>query len=368
MRIAVIIPSLAGGGKERMRLHLIKEWLDHGIAIDLVLCRKQGDLLQLVPSEVKIYEVAAQHNYFFPFGFLRYLIKHRPTHILSASNDITAMSLLINLVTRLDIPVVASFHNHLSSEVQFAKGLKFFSVKIVNFILAKTISRAKGVIAVSKSVADDLIGHFPCLKDNIYTINNPTINQDMRRRATQPLSGNPVPAGIPWIFYAGRLVPAKGLDVLLQAFYKIAARSNAHLVLAGEGPLRAQLTDMVRDMKLIDRVHFMGFQENPLPWMREADVFVLPSRHEGLPNVLIEALACGAQIVATDCPGGSEEILGNGIYGQLVPVDDAVALSNAVIMSLNREFYVAPEILKDRAEDYTVEKAANEYLNVLKNA
>nr|WP_291322451.1 glycosyltransferase [Desulfonatronospira sp.] len=92
------------------------------------------------------------------------------------------------------------------------------------------------------------------------------------------------------------------------------------MVLLGDGPLRPRLESMIWELGLAGRVHFPGFQDNPLPWMREATLLVLPSRHEGLGNVLIEALACGTQIVATDCPSGPAEILEDGQYGQLVPL------------------------------------------------
>ena len=158
---------------------------------------------------------------------------------------------------------------------------------------------------------------------------------------------------------------AKGLDVLLEAFRQITGKTAAHLVLLGEGPLRPKLESMVWDLGLAGRVHFAGFQDNPLPWIREATLLVLPSRHEGLGNVLIEALACGTQIVATDCPGGSAEILEGGKYGQLVPVDNPAALAQALLRSLNGTFRVDPEMLKARAEDFTVEKAAKQYMDTL---
>ncbi len=158
---------------------------------------------------------------------------------------------------------------------------------------------------------------------------------------------------------------AKGLDVLLEAFRQITGKTAAHLVLLGEGPLRPKLESMVWDLGLAGRVHFAGFQNNPLPWMREATLLVLPSRHEGLGNVLIEALACGTQIVATDCPSGPAEILEGGKYGQLVPVEDPTALAQAMLSSLNSTFRVAPEMLKARAEDFTVEKAAKQYMDTL---
>ena len=152
--------------------------------------------------------------------------------------------------------------------------------------------------------------------------------------------------------------------MLLEAFPQIAGKTAAHLVLLGEGPIRPKLVSMVWDLGLAGRVHFSGFQDTPLPWIREA-LLVLPSRHEGLGNVLIEALACGTQIVATNCPGGSAEILEGGKYGQLVPVDNPAALAQALLRSLNGTFRVDPEMLKARAEDFTVEKAAKQYMDTL---
>ncbi|WP_083803899.1 glycosyltransferase [Desulfonatronospira thiodismutans] len=171
--------------------------------------------------------------------------------------------------------------------------------------------------------------------------------------------------GLQWIVFVGRFVPAKGLDLLLEAFRQITGKTAAHLVLLGEGPLRPRLESMTRELGLAGRVHFSGFQENPLPWMREATLLALPSRHEGLPTVLIEALACGTQIVATDCPGCSAEILEGVKHGQLVPVDNPTALAQAMLRTLNGTFHVPPKMPKAWAEDFIVENAAKQYMDTL---
>jgi glycosyltransferase involved in cell wall biosynthesis len=366
MRLALILPTLAGGGMERMRVHLMQEWAGQGVDMDLVVSRFHGPLCAMVPDRVRIHEVARRHPALFPWGLYRYLRRHRPTHILSAANDINAMTLFLGRLVCPEVPVAVSVHSHLSMELAQARGIGLLKLHVVTRLLKSVLPQARGVVSVSRGVGDDLARRFPGLKQRLHVIYNPVLTPNVREQLTHPLATPPVPPGIPWIIYTGRLVQAKGLDVLLEAFRQIAGKTAAHLVLLGDGPLRPKLESMTWDQGLAGRVHFAGFQDNPLPWMREATLLALPSRREGLPNVLIEALACGTQVVATDCPGGSAEILEDGKYGQLVPVDNPAVLAEAMLRSLNGTFRIAPETLKARAEDFTVEKAAGEYMRVVK--
>ncbi len=365
MRLGVILPTMAGGGMERVFVHLLHEWVKQGVTIDLVVSRFQGPLCDMIPEQVRIHEVAGRHPLLFPWGLYRYLRKHRPMHILTGANDINAMTLLIGRLTCPNASIVVSVHNHLSTELAMARGLKLFKLRAVVGLLSHFLPRAKGVVAVSKGVGNDLARRFPGISKRLHVVYNPVLTADVRERLTHQLESSPVPPGIPWIIFVGRLVPAKGLDVLLKAFHLISDTSKAHLVVLGEGPLKSQYKSMVREMGLDDRIHWAGFQDNPLPWIREASVLALPSRHEGLGNVLIEAMACGTQVVATDCPSGPTEILEGGKYGQIVPVEDPEALALAMLRSLKGTFHVDPEILKARAEEFTVEKAAREYMEVL---
>ena len=133
----------------------------------------------------------------------------------------------------------------------------------------------------------------------------------------------------PIVFWAGRLDRVKGLDILIQAFATVAKGSSAHLLLAGEGSLRQPLTDQAQRLGLADRIHFLGARRDIPALLKAADVFAFPSRTEGLPNALLEAMAAGCPIVTTDVPG-CHDLVTNGESGLLVTYGDTPALATAL--------------------------------------
>ncbi|MFO0920034.1 MAG: glycosyltransferase, partial [Planctomycetaceae bacterium] len=152
----------------------------------------------------------------------------------------------------------------------------------------------------------------------------------------------------------GRLVPQKGFDVLLAAAAKLRDRQVAfQLAILGQGPLEADLRRQIDELRLQDHVHLLGFQRNPYGYLKSADLFVLSSRFEGLPGVLIEALACRTPVVSTDCPTGPREILGEGEFGPLTPVDDANALAEAMQRVLEQP---PPAETRERARQSVLER------------
>lgn len=367
MRLAVILPSFAGGGLERVQLSLVKEWIKQGIEIDLVVSRMRGPLCNLIPAETSVFEIAGSHSYSFPVGLIRYLKKRKPTHILSSANDVNVITLSVARLLRLNVPIVISVHNHLSSELALANGVALYKLRAVVWLLKRMIFRANTVVAVSQGVADDLERHFSLRPGQLQVVFNPVVSPETYQRMTDPLLTCPVPEATPWILYVGRLVHAKGVDLLINAFERISQSNKAHLVLMGSGPLQDEIAKQIKRIGLTSRIHLVGFQENPLPWMREANVVVLPSRHEGLGNVLIEAMACGTQVVATDCPSGPSEILDGGRFGQLVPVDNCEELAKALLRSLMCDFWIDSDLLRKRAELFTESRAAQEYFALLSN-
>ena len=365
MRIAVILPSLAGGGMERMRLHLIDEWMREGIKIDLVVSVCTGDLRGQVPAGVEVFEVAARHPMYFPIGLASYLKKRQPTHILAAGPDVNAITLLVAGVLARKTPVTVSFHNHISSELQFASGISAIKGQATVCALRYLIKDCTRVVAISHGVAEDLRKHFPSERTKITVIYNPVVTRHFRDGLRAVPDTDIDLDGIPWLIYVGRLTHSKGIDVLITAFGEVSRKSNAHLVVMGSGPYKSVLKEIKEKNGFGHRIHVYDYQKNPLPYIRGASVLVLPSRHEGLANVIIEALACGTQVVATDCPAGPSEILEGGKFGQLVPVGDSSALSDAILRSLNQEFWVDPEKLQQRGLSFSSKRAANQYLSVL---
>jgi glycosyltransferase involved in cell wall biosynthesis len=151
------------------------------------------------------------------------------------------------------------------------------------------------------------------------------------------------------IVSAGRLNHEKGFHLLISAVDELRRRCpdlELRVALLGEGPHRAKLEQQIIDLKLSDIIELPGFQENAAAWYRSADLFVLPSLMEGMPNVLLEAMACGTPVISSNCHSGPAEILENGRLGELVAVDDVDALLRALIKCVQQ-----PEAIRDTATE-----------------
>ena len=172
------------------------------------------------------------------------------------------------------------------------------------------------------------------------------------------------PAG-PVFVTAGRLIALKDHETLLRALAIHRRNQPSRLLILGEGPLRGSLEELTRALGLADAVQFLGFQDNPLPWFRHADAFVLSSRSEGFGNVLVEALGCGTPVISTACEHGPVEILDNGRYGLLVPTQAPDALAEAMdrVMELRRLW--PPEVLRARAGAFTTAACASAYKHLI---
>ncbi len=321
--IAFYMHDLSGGGVERMRLTLIAELRARGVAVTLILARREGALNGLVPADLPVIALDRKGMLGAVLPLARLLRSVRPDVLVASldHNNITAM--LAGWLSCTRTRVVICQHNALSAEL--AMGWKYRCVPWLYWLLQK---RAHGIVAVSRGVADDLAAVAGIGRDRVTPIYNPVIADDFATRA----AGAPPHAWLadedaPVLVFAGRLTAQKDPALLLDA---LALLPDARLIMLGEGPLRAALEQQASRLGIADRVVLAGFAANPLPWIAHAACLVLPSRYEGLGNVLIEALACGTPVVATDCPHGPSEILQAGRFGPLVPAGDAASLAAAI--------------------------------------
>ncbi|NJS16372.1 MAG: glycosyltransferase [Nostocaceae cyanobacterium CSU_2_110] len=170
----------------------------------------------------------------------------------------------------------------------------------------------------------------------------------------------------PPVFLAvGRLTEQKDFSTLIKAFSLVRKEKLARLIILGEGEARGQLEATIKNLGISEDVLLPGFTDNPYAYMYNANAFVLSSRWEGLPTVLIEAMACGCPVVATDCPSGPQEILAAGKYGELVCCGDVLALSKAMLNVLDNP--INSEILTQRTQDFSFDKAVSRYLELITN-
>lgn len=356
--ITIILPNLVAGGAERLHVNLANDWIAQGIGVELILLRKEGDLLPLLDPAIKVIDLNVDRIRHAIFPIAMHLRRPRQV-VLVAMWPLTSAVVLAWIISGRKIKLFLSEHVNLSS--CFSGKLKIEMIYIKSMIKF-TYRLASGVIAVSKGVRQSLCDIGGLQERKIILIYNPaavgvsSVRESGSVRET--LWGN----GFDYhILAVGRLSVEKNHEALINAFANLPEEINAKLIILGEGPLRSRLEALVSKYRLEQRINLPGFALDPYPWYRSADLFVLSSRFEGFGNVIVEALECGLPIVSTNCPSGPSEILADGRYGKLVPVDDPSALATAIEESVSAS-YSRTELMH-RARDFSVRKISNEYLN-----
>ena len=227
---------------------------------------------------------------------------------------------------------------------------------------------AQGIVAVSQAVADDMRRELRFENVPITVIHNPIVTPDFDARMREAVAWPWDDRDLPTIIFVGRLVAEKRLDLLFDSFIAMNRHTPARLLIVGTGAEQKEVERRIQEEHLQKYCRLIGYTHNVLPLIRAADVLVLPSDYEGFGNVLVEAMACGTQVVSTNCPHGPAEILDEGKFGQLVPMNDPTALAVALRNSLNHCFLIRPEDLKARASSFSVEAAVNHYMAIVRPA
>jgi len=358
MKIAIFIPDLRGGGAERVFVNLAHSFLNKGYEVDFVLIKKQGELLDILPNSVNIIDLGASRilKSFLPLR--RYLKNEKPDALIAVMWPLTILATLAAVSIKFKGKIILSDHNTLSLST---KGWSAFRRKSLSTSIKFIYPLANMSLVVSEGVADDISSFTNLDRSNFKVIHNPIFIQ----------SPNPDDTEIEKIekrfkyriVNLGALSEQKNQALLIKAFSLIVDKLDIELVILGDGPLKSELEELISKLKLNNKVFMPGFITDPSQWYKQSDLFVLSSIYEGLPMVLLEALTFGLPIVSSDCKSGPREILCDGKYGKLVPVGDAEALAQAMIEALQEEHDI--NALKSRAADFSVDKIAEQYLDVM---
>ncbi len=359
--IALFLPSLRGGGAERMMLNLARGFAERGLTVRLILAKAEGPYLDRVPPGVQMIDLEARRVLMSLPGLVRYLKHRQPAALLSTLPNANVVALWARRIAGVPTRVVVRESNMLS---QVARHTALTRVRLLPFMARCFYPWADGIVAVSQGVAEDLAHITGLPLHRIRVIYNPVVTPELLEKAKEPVN-HPWfnPGKPPVIIGVGRLTRQKDFSTLIRAFALVRQRRPARLIILGEGEERPLLNTLIRELGLAGDVALPGFVGNPYAYVARAAVFVLSSIWEGLPNVLIEALATGTPVVSTDCESGPAEILENGKYGRLVPVGDVDALAEAILATLNAP--LAGEILRSRAREFSLECITDQYLSII---
>ena len=400
--ICFVLPAIAGSGAERSILRLGKALIERGYRVDLLLLRFSGGYKSEIPKEISIYylryplRISALKRIVFcyrngisnkrlwvhPWKWIHarrairkewpryrfsreelsrasaialYIVDKRPDILFSALARANQATVLGKYLTATDTPVVASIHNN-------PVGLQENILSLERALC----SRANATVFVSRELMSEgarILGTPP---DKAFLLHNPIPSDEIFQKSSvevrHPWFNDRT---VPLILTVGRAAHQKDYPTLIKAFAHLRHSRKARLVIMGKkrrglgiNPILSQLESLSVKYGIQRDLEILDFDENPFRYMRKASLFVLSSRYEGLPTVLIEAMACGTPVVSTDCPYGPKEILEGGKWGKLVPSGDAHALSKAMNEVLEGDV-IEGSLLRQRARNFSVKSSLN---------
>jgi glycosyltransferase involved in cell wall biosynthesis len=323
----------------------------------------RGELIPLLPENVPVVNLRGTRTLHDVFRLRQFLRNEKPDVLLANVDHNNIAAALAKGLTGGDTKLVICQHNPISAGFHATVNWKHRIVPLCYRALGGNVDH---VVAVSNGIAGEMAQAAGFPADKVSTIFNAVIGDDFADRAAEPIDhtwllDTAVPREVPVFVNAGRLVEMKDHRNLLQAFALYRQTNPGRLVILGTGPMRDELIALSKTLEIADDVEFVGFIENPLPYMRLADAFVLSSRSEGFGNVLVEAMGCGTPVVATDCPHGPADILSQGEYGVLVQPQDHKALATGLTRVIMERHRWPAERLQLRAASFSYERCADSY-------
>lgn len=360
LKILVITPVFSLAGVPLAQIRFARALARRGHEVELVI----GNIDESHPfpsaPEIKVTHLKKKNARAMLIPMVKLFKNTEPDVVFSAEDHLNAFVLLAAILSGTKAKISGSsrvnpydtYPNKL-----FSKGM------VLKQLMKAVMFRADALTCVSKDMVEQYrtIFHGAPHVDVYNIVDDASSRQRMLEPVDDPWFLRD--GGIPTLVAAGRLEHCKGFDTLINAMSELNKTRQVRLLILGDGPDRVELERLVERHGLQQSIRMPGYVQNPLKYFRNADVFVLSSRLEGLPNVLIEAMLCGCTSVATDCPTGPREVLADGKYGYLVPVDDCAAMAAAIAKAVDSP--IAPELLSEAVKPFAEDPVIDRHFKIL---
>ncbi|WP_313359710.1 glycosyltransferase [Empedobacter sp.] len=344
--ILFILPDLNQGGAERVITTLCNELDRTKFCPKLMLFKKEGYYLNHLKDDVEIIELNVSRIRYSIFKIIPLIKKLKPEIVFTGWGEISAfLSPIISFFPKTKF--ITRETNVVSEHVK-RKEILFFYRFYNNF---------HQVIAQSDDMKNDLIENFRISENKIIKINNP-VDFDLINRLKIENITIDFDTSYKNIVAIGNLSPRKGFDLLLNVMNEM-KEENIHLTILGDGAFKDELAQQ-KDKLSLNNVTFKGKVSNPFVYLKNADLFVLSSRYEGFPNVLLEAGACGTYSLANNCPGGINEIVQEGINAEIFPISDSKGFAEQIKKVL-QENHSEEQIIESIHSRFSKEKIIQQY-------
>jgi glycosyltransferase involved in cell wall biosynthesis len=359
VKFCVVTPRYTIAGVPLAQLRLARALAARGHEVDLLIGHIDSQYGAPHVAGVNVLNLVCPtvRRMFLPLR--TYLSVARPDVVFSAEDHLNAIVLLAAIICASKAKIscssrVTPFDTY--SNVPFTKRW------ILKQLMRAVIWRANAATCVSKDMVEQYRRIFH--RAPHICIYNIVDDRHSRLRSEEVADQEWfVRKDCPILIAAGRLAPWKGFSDLIHAVKYVSTRRRIRLLILGDGPLRSELEELIDSLGLRDTIRLCGYVENPLKFFTQADVFVLSSHVEGLPNVLVEAIMCGCTPVSTDCPTGPREVLQDGKYGYLVRVGDPVALASGIEQALDHP--IPKSALAEAISPFTEEIVLERHFEVL---
>ncbi|MGB3221270.1 MAG: glycosyltransferase [Desulforhopalus sp.] len=353
--ITLLLPELRIGGAQRVFLTLAKDFIARGFNVDLVVLANEGELLVEVPQGVRLVPLVnrpfSKRVMLLPilvFKLIRYLKKNQPDALLSTLTGTNLLAVIAHNLSNVNTRLV----------LREASPLANLRHSYFLFLMRFLYKKADSVIVLTDFMKKEVEKELKLPSQIVNQIPNPIDLERIERAAKEPLPKD-FDCSQPYAIAVGRLVPPKDYLTLVNAFAEVPNTISLKLVILGEGPDRSILEKRIRELCLNDRIVLRGFDSNPYRWIARASLFLMSSRWEGFPNVLLEALALRKPVVSTIYDSSVLTLLSNQT-GIAVQVGDTSAFAEAITNTIRGAHFSENRLLP-----IGVLSASSDYLNVL---